>query len=133
MKKLKPIAERISQWNNADEVIYRCPKCNCSFSIFGTSEKFCHNCGQEIDWNIIIRVNKQWSEAYSCAENYEKCKEMMQKINQLNSQQDFTSPMTMTENSIFWTCSICGCWGTPQYKYCPNCGAKMDGRTYEVE
>ena len=29
-------------------------------------------------------------------------------------------------SSIFWTCSCCGTWGTPRYKYCPNCGAKMD-------
>ena len=33
---------------------------------------------------------------------------------------------SMSENSIFWTCSCCGCWGTPAYKYCSQCGAKMD-------
>lgn len=32
----------------------------------------------------------------------------------------------MSENSIFWTCSACGGWGTPAYNYCSNCGAKMD-------
>lgn len=33
----------------------------------------------------------------------------------------------MSEKSIYWTCSRCGRWGTPSLKYCPNCGAKMDG------
>lgn len=32
----------------------------------------------------------------------------------------------MSENSIYWTCSECGLWGTPSQKYCPYCGAKMD-------
>ena len=25
-------------------------------------------------------------------------------------------------------CSVCGKSGTPNYNYCPNCGAKMDGK-----
>lgn len=30
------------------------------------------------------------------------------------------------EKNIFWTCSECNNWGTPNQKYCLNCGAKMD-------
>ena len=33
----------------------------------------------------------------------------------------------MGENSIYWTCSECEHWGVLHYKYCPNCGARMDG------
>ena len=29
-------------------------------------------------------------------------------------------------------CSICGCSGEYWYKYCPNCGAKMDGGNEDV-
>lgn len=31
----------------------------------------------------------------------------------------------MGVNSIFWTCSNCGGYGTLSYKYCSQCGAKM--------
>ena len=31
----------------------------------------------------------------------------------------------MSVNSIYWTCSVCGNWGTPNHKYCCSCGAKM--------
>ena len=37
----------------------------------------------------------------------------------------------MSVNSIYWTCSICGNWGTPNHKYCCSCGAKMDGERKE--
>ena len=32
----------------------------------------------------------------------------------------------MGENSIFWTCSNCGSWGTLSHKYCSNCGSKIE-------
>ena len=35
--------------------------------------------------------------------------------------------LPMGVNSIYWTCSECGTWGTPINNYCPNCGARMDG------
>ena len=31
----------------------------------------------------------------------------------------------MSVNSIYWTCSVCGNWGTPNHKFCSNCGADM--------
>jgi len=33
----------------------------------------------------------------------------------------------MGKNSVFWTCSECGKWGNPVYKFCPSCGALMEG------
>ena len=31
------------------------------------------------------------------------------------------------EDVHYYTCSACNYMVIPQYKYCPNCGAKMDG------
>lgn len=39
----------------------------------------------------------------------------------------------MSINSIYWTCSECGCWGTPSHNYCFKCGAKMDGKENKDE
>lgn len=33
----------------------------------------------------------------------------------------------MSINSIYWTCSLCGNFGTLNHKYCPRCGARMKG------
>lgn len=31
----------------------------------------------------------------------------------------------MSRDSIFWTCSCCGTWGTPVHKFCSECGTDM--------
>lgn len=35
--------------------------------------------------------------------------------------------LSMSEKSIFYTCSCCDSWGSLTQKYCFECGAKMDG------
>lgn len=97
--KEKPIAERISQWNSATEVIYACPKCKCSLGFYGTDEKFCHNCGQEIDWNVVIKVNKRWSNKYHGCETYQKAREVIEQLNAINQGNTFNYPVIMGERS----------------------------------
>ena len=36
------------------------------------------------------------------------------------------------EGKTLEKCSICGKKGFPDWKYCPNCGAKMDGGNEDV-
>lgn len=31
------------------------------------------------------------------------------------------------DNLDRWSCSVCGCFQTSSYKFCPNCGADMRG------
>lgn len=46
----RPIPYALSQWDSRTEIFYKCPKCGQSFKLNGQHEKFCHNCGLEIDW-----------------------------------------------------------------------------------
>ena len=65
MKSKRPIAQRISQWNDKREIIYKCPNCFISFNFYGHKEHFCHNCGQEINWNKMPeRVSETLSNLY---------------------------------------------------------------------
>ena len=47
-----PVPFRISDWDNGDRILYQCPKCRASFQIFGNLERYCHNCGNKIDWKF---------------------------------------------------------------------------------
>lgn len=50
-----PIPYRISDWNNGDEILYRCPQCACDFRILSDQEHYCHNCGLKINWDNVPR------------------------------------------------------------------------------
>ncbi len=96
--KIKPTAKRLSQWGSATEVIYACPKCKCSFDFYGADEHFCHNCGKEIDWNVIIKVNERWKKEYHGCDDVQKQKTMMKQIDELNRRRAFDSPVEMLES-----------------------------------
>lgn len=53
MKYHRPYPQRISQWDNMNEIIYECPNCGTSFGFYSNKELFCHNCGTEINWKDI--------------------------------------------------------------------------------
>ena len=97
LKKIKPIANRISQWNLMNEVLYKCPKCDASFQIYGSNQNYCHMCGQAIDWGVIIKVNNRWKDEYHGCNDYQKQQELMREIDELNSKHNFNSPMEMTD------------------------------------
>lgn len=50
-----PIATRLScnGTSSSRKVIFKCPRCNISFRFYEEQEKFCHNCGLEIDWDSV--------------------------------------------------------------------------------
>ena len=56
MESIIPEIDTVSEWaswGNRRDILYKCPKCHASFRILGKQERFCHNCGQKIDWQFV--------------------------------------------------------------------------------
>ena len=103
MKSKKPIPERLSQWGEATEVVYRCPNCETSFHYYGIKEKFCHECGTPINWNVVIKVSKSIANIYhKTGFNRKKQLEILEFIKETN-EKDFKFPtelLAITESVI---------------------------------
>lgn len=54
----KPVATEITSWQPYKEILYNCPNCKTSFRFFGAKEKYCHNCGIEIDWAVKLELDE---------------------------------------------------------------------------
>lgn len=77
----RPYPTRISQWNNMNEIIYECPNCGISFGFYSNQEKFCHNCGTEINWkNVPIYCPDNIKNKYHSAESFEETKKVMEEL-----------------------------------------------------
>ena len=63
-------------------------------------------------------------------ENIEKCGKAKQFVNKADVVEvrhgKWLSQKLLGENA--WDCSECKTLGSPQWKWCPICGAKMDGK-----
>ena len=57
---MRPKATKIY---NKTKVLYECPKCGASFRILETQEKYCHNCGIEIIWDVPIYLTQDIDES----------------------------------------------------------------------
>lgn len=49
-KAVKPLPQRLSDWNTGKEVIYICPECLTSFAFYGETQNYCHKCGIQLNW-----------------------------------------------------------------------------------
>lgn len=79
----KPLLDRISNWDDGSELIYKCSNCGVSFGFYGDEENFCHNCGIKIDWDNVPRhCSEKISSLYHNAD-CEKKKAIINKYNRL--------------------------------------------------
>lgn len=82
-------------------VEYRCPKCGeklCRW--LGSKEKYCHNCGQKIDWRIITYLNSAQSDRIEKASQYIRddiVASYVKLVNNLNKEQNFESEVYISE------------------------------------
>jgi len=84
LERIKPIAYRISQFAGYTEVLYKCPICNTSFHLYGSDELFCHACGQSIDWDVVISLNKPCD----CFNDLGAMQNLIKLINERNKKND---------------------------------------------
>ena len=71
-------------------IIYTCPSCEKKLCRFlGKKEKHCHNCGQALQWDVIMHINEQQSKLIVDASGEQKetliqnCVEAVNKLNSL--------------------------------------------------
>ena len=77
----RPYPQRISQWNNMDEIIYKCPTCGISFGFYGKDEHYCHNCGEEILWrNLPTHCPEEIKNKYHNAKTVEESEKVMEEL-----------------------------------------------------
>jgi len=88
-KGLIPVADRINSWGTEDKrkILFKCANCHTSFGYYEESEKFCHNCGQKVNWEDV-KVNQiiDRNLIRQCMNNLQKHNETIEKINQINSE-----------------------------------------------
>lgn len=78
-RKRKPIAVDISNWGGRS-IVYECPNCHTSFRLMEDKERFCHNCGIKIDWNVQLLLDKPFVEA----DNFLLLKQILSEVNKKN-------------------------------------------------
>lgn len=76
--KMKPTAIAITSWHPYKEIIYKCSCCSQNFRILGNTEKFCHNCGTEVDWDNVMT---HLPEPFTNKDNYEEEQALIYNIN----------------------------------------------------
>lgn len=72
----KPIATEITSWHPYKEILYKCPMCGADFRFFGNKEKFCNNCGEQIDWDVLLQLDESFDK-----NNYEAEKNFIFELN----------------------------------------------------
>ena len=72
----KPIAIEISSWQPYKKIFYMCPECGTDFRYYGEKEKYCHNCGLKINWNVKLELEKSFNK-----NNYEEEKTFLYELN----------------------------------------------------
>lgn len=77
---------------NKVQLKYRCPSCKTDLSEYKEKEKFCHNCGQKINWGVTLNINKNMLLQYLQFVSFEEKVAFFNVINQMNNSCNITSP-----------------------------------------
>ena len=107
IEKQIPKKPNVSAYNeDGSLLIYECPSCASSYDVdYDGQFDYCPKCGQAIDWSEYEKTNAKWiyTALIDCNLSEVRCSECDFKVT--------IEADTAVEIS--------------EYKYCPNCGAKM--------
>lgn len=90
--------QSISDWDSRTEILYGCAKCGASFRILSTQEKYCHNCGEKVDWKYMpLHLTKPLIDLGIT--NYADEKEFLKLLNEKIQNKEFKSP---SKQNVSW-------------------------------
>lgn len=84
-------------------VIYKCPKCGETLCRWlGSKEKFCHECGQKINWRVVTYLNSAQSDKIESVDPYVKddiVNAHVKMVNSINNEHEFDSEVYISEDN----------------------------------
>ena len=94
MRKPYPYELELKDISNFEKVQikYKCPHCDTDLSVYKNNEKFCHNCGEEINWGVTLNVNKEMFQQFIALKTFEEKVAFFNAINQMNNSYKYSSP-----------------------------------------
>lgn len=63
--KTKPIPYDLFSGEDNRQVKYMCRRCGADLSYYRTTEKYCHSCSEEIDWNVPLVCSERFRKEYN--------------------------------------------------------------------
>ena len=93
-KKPHPYDLNLEEIINFDKINikYRCYHCDADISHYMNDERFCHHCGNQINWGVLLNVNKEMFAQYISLNNINEKIAFFNAINQMNLNYKYSSP-----------------------------------------
>lgn len=111
----KKLKVEVTSGRNVRSLYYFCPSCN-SFRM--RCRKHCSNCGQALDWKETFRE-------YALDEAYENAEKLIEEAKAM--EEKYGKWIKKGNEKKCSACDFIYYSNNDEWRYCPNCGARMAG------